>query len=270
MKIIDAHCHVYPDKIAVRASSAIGTFYNEQMNCDGSVRTLLLEGGLAGISLHIISSAATAPHQVASINSFIAESVRQHPDRFLGLGTIHPDSPDPAEDLRQIRDLGLKGIKIHPDFQRTSVTDPRFLRIFALCESQGLPVLCHCGDSRYAYSNPTQIMEILSRFPDLILIGAHFGGWTVWNGAVSELFERKKLYVDCSSSLYALGRAEATAFIRFFGAERVLFGVDYPMWSPIEEVARFKNLFLTEEEQEQILWKNAASLFGIQPDELSE
>ena len=58
-------------------------------------------------------------------------------------------------------------------------------------------------------------------------------------------------------------------FIRFLGAERVLFGVDYPMWSPVEELARFKNLFLTEEEQEQILWKNAASIFGIQPDGLS-
>ncbi len=203
---------------------------------------------------------------MASINRFIAESVQQHPDRFLGLGAVHPDSSTPAEDLVQIQKLGLKGIKIHPDFQQTSVTDPRFLRIFELCEEKGLPVLCHCGDDRYAYSNPVQIKEVLTRFPDLVLIGAHFGGWTVWKGAVAELFDQEKLFIDCSSSLYALGRAEATAFIRFYGAERVLFGVDYPMWSPSEEVARFNSLFLTEEERERILWKNAASLFGIHLD----
>ena len=268
MKIIDTHCHVYPDKIAVRASSAIGTFYNEPICCDGMISTLLRESKTAGISRHVLSSVATTPHQVDSINRFIAESVQQNPDRFRGLGTIHPDSPDPADELTKIQDLGLKGIKIHPDFQSASVLDPRFLRIFELCEKRGLPVLCHCGDDRYAYSNPVQIKEILNRFPDLVLIGAHFGGWTVWKGAVAELFDQKKLYVDCSSSLYALGRAEATAFIRFFGAERVLFGVDYPMWSPSEEVERFNNLFLTTEEREQVLWKNAASLFGIQENEL--
>ena len=268
MKIIDTHCHVYPDPIADRASEAIGTFYNEPMSCDGKVSTLLREGQKAGISLHILSSAATTPHQVASINRFIAESVRLHPERLIGLGTIHPDSPDPAGDIAQIQELGLKGLKIHPDFQRASVTDPRFLRVFALCEERGLPVLCHCGDDRYAYSNPVQIKEVLARFPSLVLIGAHFGGWTIWRGAVAELFDQKRLYIDCSSSLYALGRAEATAFMRFYGTGRVLFGVDYPMRSPSEEMERFNSLFLTEEEREQILWKNAASLFGIQPDSL--
>ena len=268
MKIIDSHCHVYPDQIADRASSSIGTFYHEPICFDGKVSTLLREEHSSGISLHILSSVATTPHQVASINRFIADSVQQHPEKFLGLGSVHPDTSDPEEDFRQIRELGLKGIKIHPDFQQTSVADPRFLRIFALCEREKLPVLCHCGDDRYAYSNPVQILEVLSRFPDLILIGAHFGGWTVWRGAVAELFDQKKLYVDCSSSLYALGRAEATAFIRFIGTERVLFGTDYPMWSPAEEVEKFNGLFLTDEEREQILWKNAASVFGIQPDEL--
>ena len=195
MKIIDSHCHVYPDQIADRASSSIGTFYHEPICFDGKVSTLLREEHSSGISLHILSSVATTPHQVASINRFIADSVQQHPEKFLGLGSVHPDTSDPEEDFRQIRELGLKGIKIHPDFQQTSVADPRFLRIFALCEREKLPVLCHCGDDRYAYSNPVQILEVLSRFPDLILIGAHFGGWTVWRGAVAELFDQKKLYV---------------------------------------------------------------------------
>ena len=72
MKIIDTHCHVYPDKIAVRASSAIGTFYNEPICCDGMISTLLRESKTAGISRHVLSSVATTPHQVDSINRFIA------------------------------------------------------------------------------------------------------------------------------------------------------------------------------------------------------
>ena len=69
--------------------------------------------------------------------------------------------------------------------------------------------------------------------------------------------------MDCSSSLCAFPPETAQRLIRTYGADRVLFGTDYPMWDPSEELARFNAIPLTEEERQQVLWKNADRLFGL-------
>ena len=107
MHIIDTHCHIYPDAIAERAAAGIGKFYDYPVWADGRVDTLLKAGAAAGISHHVVCSVATTPHQVASINRFIRQTVDAHPDRFTGLGALHPDSPDQAADVEQVLSLGL-------------------------------------------------------------------------------------------------------------------------------------------------------------------
>ena len=264
MNIIDTHCHIYPDAIAERAAAGIGKFYDYPVWADGRVDTLLKAGAAAGISHHVVCSVATTPHQVASINRFIRQTVDAHPDRFTGLGALHPDSPDQAADVEQVLSLGLKGIKLHPDIHQVAIDDPRYMEIFSLLEGR-LPVLCHLGDTRYDFSNPARVKRVLERFPRLTMIGAHFGGWSLWKEAAETLHGYDGLFVDCSSSLFALSPDEAAALIRQYGAERVLFGVDYPMWSPVDEVARFAALPLTEAERERVLYRNAALLYGIRP-----
>ena len=262
MHIIDSHCHIYPDAIAERASAAIGTFYDIPIDADGRVSTLLEASALAGISHHVVCSVATTPHQVASINRFLSESVKMHPDRLTGLGALHQDSDDMEADIEQAVSLGLRGFKIHPDVQQVAVDDERLMNAYALIQGK-LPVLMHLGDHRYDYSNPGRVRRVLDRFPDLTVIGAHFGGWSVWEEAARELHDYPNLYVDTSSSLFALTPEQATELVHLYGSERVLFGVDYPMWTPAEELARFDALALTDEERERILWRNAAALFDI-------
>ena len=82
----------------------------------------------------------------------------------------------------------------------------------------------------------------------------------MWDEAM-EYLVGKNVYFDTSSTLCRLDEAKALYIIRKHGAERVLFGTDYPMWSHEEEVERFYRLPLTEEERELILWKNAYRLF---------
>ena len=135
--------------------------------------------------------------------------------------------------------------------------------MFELCEGR-LPVLIHTGDKRFDFSNPNRLKPILETYDHLTIIGAHFGGWSIWEEAAEELFGYKNLMVDCSSSLYALSNETAVKLIRLYGANRVLFGTDYPMWEPGEEVRRFMALDLTEEERQLILHENAEKLFGIE------
>lgn len=261
-RIIDCHCHVYPDKIAAKAVKGIGDFYGLDMGMAGTVSDMTDAEKKAGITDCIIFSVATKTSQVRSINEFIAENVAKDPEHRTGLGTLHPDSDDIDGDIEQIISLGLKGVKLHPDVQQFKIDDYRCLKIYEKCEGR-LPILMHTGDSRYDFSNPNRLKPVLEIFTGLTVIGAHLGGWSIWEQAARELCGFGNFYVDCSSSLYALDVQTAVGIIREYGSERVLFGTDYPMWEPKAEMERFNALPLNTAERENILWKNAVKLFGI-------
>lgn len=261
-RVIDAHCHIYPDKIAEKASESTGHFYDIPMCLDGKISTLLEHGQGAGIDHFLVQSVATTPKQVSSINNFIASSVAQSGGKFTGLGTLHPDSEDIQADVEEIISLGLKGVKLHPDIQQFKLDDFRMLKIYELCEGR-LPLLIHTGDHRYDFSNPNRLMPILDIYKNLTVIGAHFGGWSIWEEATKQLQSYENFYVDCSSSLYAITPEKAKELIEAYGTDRVLFGTDYPMWEPVGELERFMQIDLTEKEREDILYNNTAKLFGI-------
>ncbi len=260
--IIDCHCHIYPDKIAVKAAQSTGDFYDMPMNYDGKLSTLEKLGEEEKISHFVVFSVATTPKQVKSINEYIASVVSQSGGKMTGLGTLHPDSEDLAGDIRHLKELGLKGVKLHPDIQRFKLDDYRCLKIYELCEGE-LPVLIHAGDSRYDYSNPNRLKPILEIFTGLQVIAAHFGGWSIWEKACDELFEYENLMVDCSSSFPWLDRETAKRIIRKYTADKVLFGADYPMWDPKEEADFLLSLGLSDEENRKILYQNAQRVFDI-------
>lgn len=259
--IIDAHAHIFPDKIAERAVEGIGGFYGLQTQGDGTLSSLLEQGEKAGISRFLVQSVATVPEQVESINNFISASVRRYPDKLVGFGAIHPDYPDISGEIERIISLGLKGIKLHSDFQRFYLDDERAFPIYEAAEGR-LPILFHMGDSRYDFSAPERLMRVVKRFPRLTVIAAHLAGWTVWERA-EELFAGKNLiYADCSSSLYAMSPERGAELIRKLGTDRVMFGTDFPVWNAEGELERFNRLPLTESEREAILCGNFIRLFG--------
>ena len=262
-RIIDSHCHIYPEKIAERAVESIGKFYDIPMCSGGTVSDVIKKAKEAGITHSIVFSVATKVAQVKSINEFIAGEVAKSGGFMTGLGTLHPDSEDIKGDIEYLEELGLKGVKLHPDIQGFKIDDYRCLRIYELCEKKGLPVLLHTGDFRYDFSNPNRVKPIITTYTDLIVIGAHFGGWSIWEEAAKELHGYKNFYVDCSSSFYGLTPQKATELIKLYTADKVMFATDYPMWIPKKEVEFFDSLDLNEEEKELILHKNAEKVFKL-------
>ena len=149
--IIDSHAHIFPEIIAEKASKNIGDFYGIKMRHDGTRDKLLEEGKAAGVDRFLIHSVATTPKQVESINRFIADSVRLYPDRFIGFATLHPDSENLEEEFRRAMYNGLRGIKLHPDFQNFDLGSDRAKEIYKLAEGK-CPVLIHMGDKRTQFS----------------------------------------------------------------------------------------------------------------------
>ena len=268
MKVIDIHCHVYPLSIGAKATAAINAFYDVEAEGEVGTRpgdpdTLLARQSAAGITLSVIHSAAVTPRKVPNINRFIAQTAAESNGKLLGFGTLHPYSETLDEDIAQLRQLGLRGVKLHPDMQRFALDDLATIEMVERCGGEFL-FLLHTGDRRFSYSNPPQLKKLLAACPETTFIGGHMGGYTLWKEATKELAGKfHNLYVDLSSTSFAVTAEEWEDMIRAYGTDRVLYGTDFPMWDPVNELRKFLALPFTAGEQADILYNNSAKLLRL-------
>ena len=265
MKITDVHAHVFPDKLADKAAHSIGDFYGAASYCAASVENLLREEQKAGIGRCVISNSAVTPHQVHDVNTFLASAAASHPS-FVGFGSIYPGMDGFEEELDRIMSLGLRGLKIHPDFQKLPIDDPSGIETYRAVARRGLPVLFHMGDNRYDFSSPERLTNLLRRVPDLQVVAAHFGGWNIWPQSLAHPQPESVLY-DTSSTLGMTDRDIVLRLIDKIGPDRLIFGTDFPMWSPKEELARFLALDLDESSRQKILYKNFMKLLKLHDED---
>jgi len=261
MKIIDFHTHIYPDKISQKAVKSVGDFYNLEMSGgDGTATNLIEQGRQCGVTNYLVHSVAVDGNHVETINNYIASECQKHSE-FFGFGTMHADYNNKIEELERIKSLGLYGVKIHPDTQMFNMDDARMDEVYDYLGENNLPILIHCGDYRYTYSHPERLANVLDRFPKLTVIAAHFGGWSVWDLALEYLKDRS-CYLDTCSSFPMIGLQRAKELIRMYGAERIVFGTDYPMWNVKHELEEFMKIGLRDEENQLILYKNACRILN--------
>ena len=264
MEIIDTHAHIYPERIAKKATDAIGEFYAEPMEAMlGTADALIENGTSSGISRFVVHSVATAPHQVRSINNFILSEVKKHPDKLIGFITLHPDLTESElrSEINFALENGLCGIKLHPDFQKFYIDGERAEKIYSATGGK-LPILFHTGDDRYDYSSPERLVIAAKRHPEMKFIAAHFGSYRVWEKA--ELYcEAENVWFDTSSSLAYISPIRAKELIDKLGAHRFFFATDFPMWRAEAELERFYKIPLSDAEREMILGKNIKTFLGI-------
>lgn len=261
MKIADAHSHIFPTKIAAKATKSIGDFYETGMFADASVKNLLAAGDTIGVSKYLVCSSAVTPEQAYNINEFIATECAKEP-RFLGFAALHPLMKDYKDEIAHALSLGLCGVKIHSDFQKVDIDDPKSIDFYREIAKNNLPVLFHMGDDRYDYSSPDRLLNLMKKVPDLVVMAAHFGGYRSWD-RVATLPPLDNLYFDTSSALYFMDKKQPLELIEKFGVDKFFFGTDFPMWDPEEEIERFYSLGLSESENEKILYNNFAKMFNI-------
>ena len=260
-RIIDAHAHIFPKKIAENATANTGRFYDLPMYSCGMSEKLIESGDKIGVTNYLVCSTATVPHQTASINNFIADECRKHPS-FVGLGTTHPDSENLQADIQQILDLGLKGVKLHPDFQQFDADSPKAFKIYELIEGV-LPLLIHCGDERYDFSAPQRVLNIHKNFPKLKIQAAHLGGYQRWDEAFEFLSGQENIWFDISSSMSFMPHEKTAHMIRTYGVEKCFFGSDFPMWSHSHELENFLSLGFSESENKMILAENFVNFMNL-------
>ena len=261
MNIIDIHTHIYPDKIARKATNSVRDFYQiEGSNMDGTVEMLLRQGAEAGIRRYVVLPVSNTPSHVRSINSFILSQTALH-ENFIGFGTVHAEMDGLMDEVEWILSQGLKGIKMHPDSQRFAIDDERLFPMYEALQEK-IPVMLHMGDPRYNYSHPVRLRKVLDLFPKLEVIAAHFGGYSMFHTARELLWDTDCVF-DISSAMMFMEQGEAERYINGYGAERMAYGTDYPLWDPVKEVQRFQQLKLTDDQFDQIAHKTAERILGL-------
>jgi len=261
--IIDFHTHYYPDKIVERALENATQFLKTTPATNGTRSGLLKSMKKAGIDYSLALPLANTPDNVRGVNRW-AQINNQAPV-FL-LGSIHPQTKNPAEMISQIAAMGLKGIKMHPEFQNFCFEDESLFPIWDACIENDLFVLTHAGEdiafSAPYHSDPQRMKLFHERFKKLKLVIAHLGSWGMWD-EVEEFIVGLPVYLDLAFTLGKVNDEQLVRIIRKHGVERVLFGTDSPWCDQEKAVKHFRKLPLTDKEKDLILGLNAAKLLDI-------
>jgi uncharacterized protein len=261
--IIDAHAHVWPDRIAEIALSA-NRLPELVARGDGTVGGLTDDMSRSGVSVSCCLGIANEARHVDRVNEFVSDLVA--PGR-IGFGTVHVDL-SPEENVASLRRHGVTGVKIHPLFQDFALDDPRLWAILEAIGSE-FAIITHVGAGgtprANSLSSPRMIRDIVKQFPDLRLMACHFGGYKILDDA-EELLGGVDVVLETSwpPSLATLQPDRVRRLIQRHGAERVVFGSDWPMTSPTEEIQAIDRLGLGDDEVKSVLGGTMARLLGVE------
>ncbi len=277
--IIDFHAHTFPDRIAAAAVSKLEHKAHARSFSDGTRDGLLRAMAEAGIGHAVVLPVATNPLKCAHMND--ASHALDGLDNLTYLAAIHPDAPDWHAELGRAKELGFRGVKIHPVYQDTAIDDPRFVRILARCGELGLIVVMHGGADigfpGVEKCSPAMLRHALHQAEPVTLVAAHMGGWRNWQEVPEHLLDTS-VYLDTAYTLgsiapfddhYApeelpmLADERFCELVRLFGSQRVLFGTDSPWDSPAACVERIRALPLSDVQKEDIFCRNARKLLHL-------
>lgn len=233
----DTHTHVFHPKIAEKAIAQLHSHYGIHPQGTGVLDDLLARADNAGIGRVVVHTAATDPSQVIPANNWAMDMERQS-TRVTAFGTLHPDYAEPEKELARLRKAGITGLKFHPDFQGFFLDAPKF---YALMEIIGddWTLMIHVGDTLPPEKNPScplKMAKLRHAFPGPRLIAAHLGGFSHWKFAVEHL-AGLDVFFDTSSSLSFIDDDTLRELIAKHPAEQLLFGSDYPLFDPADEIA---------------------------------
>ena len=143
--IIDFHTHTFPDGIAAKTVASLGKVAGIEPKTSGTLDGLLDSMEKAGIDLSVIMPVVTRPEQFQTINNVAAKINEEYGDRVISFGGIHPNSMNYKKELDYIKSLGLKGIKLHPDYQGVMIDDIGYKHIIDYASQLDLVIMVHAG-----------------------------------------------------------------------------------------------------------------------------
>ncbi len=262
--LIDFHTHAFPEKLAHRAISKL--CYDcggVQPQTDGTLASLKEEMTKDGVDISVVQSIATNPAQQKNVNDFAIQMNRD--PAIVAFGSVHPDAPDALEELERIQAAGLKGIKLHPEYQGFFADDEKMRPIYKKISQLGLVTLFHAGED-YGFTPPyhctPDTLRRALRWFDAPVVAAHWGGL----GCGQEVLETlcgENIWFDLSFGYSSMPKYLAQAIVDKHTPDRLLFGSDMPWHRPSMELKLLQTLDISQNDRDKICFQNAWRLLNL-------
>ena len=264
--IIDFHTHIFPDGIAPKTIPFLEQRSGIQANTDGMLKGLLRAMEETNVDVSVVHPVVTKPSQFDTVNQF-AKMVNDSCDgKVISFGGIHPDCEDYKGKLEYIKELGLPGIKLHPDYQGVFIDDERYMKIIEYADALDLMILTHAGMDiglpDPVHCPPDRMRKVIDAIHPKKLIVAHLGGWRQWEDALEHLIG-ENIYLDTA---FCMDYISEDLFLKIWekhDKDKLLFATDSPWGEAKKTVKQLKKMPLSEEEIKDILANNAKKLLGL-------
>lgn len=260
--VIDFHTHAFDECIAHHAMNTLSATCGLLPKTDGTTDGLLRHATVNGVDICVVLNIATKPSSQRVVNDF-ALSLCQ--ERLIGFGSVHPFADDALDELDRIAALGLRGIKLHPDYQDFFVDDPKAIRVYEKASSLGLITVFHSGSDlglpSPVHCTPERLSRVLCAF-DTPVVAAHLGGYQLFD-EVEEYLVGTDVYLDTAFLYGSISPMQARRIITGHGSKHILFGSDCPWQGMRDALHVIRSLDLPYPDATNILEKNALRLLHL-------
>ena len=260
--IIDAHAHLrLGEKDGLLPTQPVGTDALREIDDKAGVRKSAL----------IVMARKEQMDKTRAQNDAVLAAAATSDNRFYPVVSVHPADGDAAlAELERVAKLGAKEVKLHPNTQNFDVADPSVGTVVEKCGELGLVVLFD-SYKPWDANEMGKFMMLAIQHRKTKIVLAHMG-FTYFREAVSFATIRRlgmadNVWFDISAiaPTYADSpvQAELVWTMRKVGIDRILFGSDWPVYTPSEAITAVRHLGLTEAEQRKVFYDNAAQLLGV-------
>lgn len=268
--LIDFHTHIFPDKIAKSTIEALAANSGTKPNTDGTVQGMVDAMNRANADICVTLPVLTKATQFDSVTKFAASVNTAFADKerkLISFGGMHPACDDIDGKMAYLKSLGIKGVKIHPDYQNTYIDDDGYYKILFAAKKYDMIVVTHAGvDDGYigqpVKCSPERVLDVIETVNYDKFVLAHYGGHKQWD-KVLELIAGKNVYLDTAFTLHEIDEPLFKSILKKHGSDKVLFATDCP-WREIKtDYEIIKSFNLDKETQDDIFYKNALKLLDL-------
>lgn len=263
--VIDFHTHIFPEKIAARAYETLSV--NGRTAGYAPIHNLTREELLKkmdeyGVDLSVVCPVATKPTQS---QKNLEWGVTLKSERLDCIAGLFPDAESWKKNVDDAVSMGYKGVKLHPEYQNFVVDEDAMLSLYEYAFSKDLFILFHAGYDPIGKepfkSNPKKFARLAEEFKGAKIVVAHLGGQSQWDD-VEKYLVGKDVYLDTAMGFDYYSQEQFLRILKAHGSDKILFGSDSPWSNTGKELASIRSLPITDEEKENILYKNAKKLLN--------
>lgn len=277
--IIDFHTHIFSDEMRAHQDDFrerdawFATLYTNPRHKLASAEDVVASMQAAGVDRTVVMGFPWRDRGLCKEhNNYIIEAVRKYPDKLIGFACVQPLDAGDDKELDRCLQSGLRGLgELGPDGQRFDIADKRLLEASTrVLLHHDRPLLTHSSEPiGHSYPGkgqtwPWQLLKLAQNFPDLKIVMSHWGGGLPFYELMPEVRDSlHNVYYDTAASTYLYSFDVFPTVARLIGAERILWGTDFPLLSQAKFLARVRTSGLSDSDLQAVLGDNAARLLKL-------